>query len=593
MKKFLLVLLSLVSLTCFLTACDENKNEVCSHSYSEWIIVDEATCLEDGLKSHTCSKCGDVETQIVEAFGHTEVVDARVEPTCTFSGLTEGKHCSSCNTILINQETIEKLEHIEVTHEAKEPTCINVGWNKYVSCERENCNYSTYNEIAANGHTVLKHEAKAPTCTNIGWTEYVSCEIEGCNYSTYNEIPAPGHTVVIDNAITPTCTKTGLTEGKHCSVCDFIIKPQTLISANGHTYNQKKVNDNYLKKAATCINEAIYYYSCSCGEVGDKTFELSGFKQHCFIDNQPCNICNATYGLEYELNGSYYSVEGIGSSQDYNIIIPKTYNGKLVTNIGYCAFWECKNLISVQIPDSIKTIEGFAFFSCESLVDIVIPDSVTVLGWRAFSSCSNLKNVTLSKNITVINEAFTWCTSLTTITLPEGITTIKDESFRQCKSLTSITIPSSVTNIGINVFMYCNKLANITVNENNPIYKSIDGDLYSKDGKTLIRYSVAKSATLFSIPDSVITVKDGAFHCSKIKEIVIGKNTKFISYGAFDGSSQLSKIYYSGTESEWNNIVVAAENAEILSAKVFCYSEKTPLTEGQYWHYVNGVPTVW
>jgi len=50
MKKILLILLSLLSLTCFLSACNENKNEVCPHSYSEWAIVDEATCLEDGLK---------------------------------------------------------------------------------------------------------------------------------------------------------------------------------------------------------------------------------------------------------------------------------------------------------------------------------------------------------------------------------------------------------------------------------------------------------------------------------------------------------------------------------------------------------------
>ena len=215
MKKFLLVLLSLVSLTCFLTACNQNDNVACSHSYSEWNIVDEATCLEDGLKSHTCSKCGDIETQTIEAFGHTEVVDARVEPTCTSTGLTEGKHCSVCSKILIAQN------NIPVSH--------------------------------TDGEWITD---AAPTCT-INGRKHLVCSI--CNETIRNEtITATGHTAgewVID--INSTCTEKG-SRHQECSVCSASIKTD-IIPATGHHYLSVKIEPTKNTKGYT-------NHKCSCGD---------------------------------------------------------------------------------------------------------------------------------------------------------------------------------------------------------------------------------------------------------------------------------------------------------------------------------------
>ena len=327
MKKVLLVLLSILSLTCFLTACNENNNEVCSHSYSEWNIVDEATCLEDGLKSHTCSKCGEVETQIVEALGHMEVVDARVEPTCISTGLTEGKHCSSCNTVLINQETLGKLEHIEVTHEAKAPTCGNVGWSEYITCERQGCQYSTYNEIPATenhiwdsgeittqptctkkgiktftcttcgtktktedvkelGHDEVTHQAKAPTCANVGWDEYLTCERDSCNYSTYNEIPATGNHTWNDGEITtqPTCTKKGI-KLYTCSKCIITTKTEN-IKALGHT----EIIDNGVDP--TCISTGLTVGKhCSICKAVLVQQKIINKINHNYV-NGACSVCS-------------------------------------------------------------------------------------------------------------------------------------------------------------------------------------------------------------------------------------------------------------------------------------------------------------
>ncbi len=109
------------------------------HMWSEWTTKQEATCTVEGIEIRTCSACEAEETRTTVAHGHTEVVDAAVAPTCTETGLTEGKHCSICNEVLVAQETVAALDHRyglwEPAGEGKHrSSCVRCGIASQVDC---------------------------------------------------------------------------------------------------------------------------------------------------------------------------------------------------------------------------------------------------------------------------------------------------------------------------------------------------------------------------------------------------------------------------------------------------------------------------
>ena len=136
------------------------------------------------------------------------------------------------------------------------------------------------------------------------------------------------------------------------------------------------------------------------------------------------------------------------NGSDEDVVIPDGVvgiGGEFLTG----AFWGCKNLRSVTIPDSVTFIYQHAFAECENLTSITIPDSVTAIGQFAFSNCTNLKHIELSAGMEYIPWGFcSKCSSLESFAVPEGVTSIGWSAFEECKSLKSIVIPDSVVYIG-------------------------------------------------------------------------------------------------------------------------------------------------
>ncbi len=147
------------------------------------------------------------------------------------------------------------------------------------------------------------------------------------------------------------------------------------------------------------------------------------------------------------------------------------------------------------------------------------------------------------KPVTSLGEnAFYYCSDLESIDIPSSVTYIDDHAFEYCSGLTSIEIPASVTYIGAYAFRYCSSLTDINVQEGNKQYKSIDGNLYSYDEKTLIQYAIGKKDKVFVIPSSVTTIGYYAFYSSNLTGVEIPSSVTSIGGYAFQECCALTSV---------------------------------------------------
>ena len=247
--------------------------------------------------------------------------------------------------------------------------------------------------------------------------------------------------------------------------------------------------------------------------------------------------------FEFTSTSTTCTITGIKDKTVTTIVVPDH-----VTEIGENAFRECKSITSITIPDSVTTIGKFAFQDCTSLTSVTFGENsqLTTIGRFAFEHCDNLTSIAIPNGVINIGENAFWsCDNLISIVIPENVTSIGEGAFKYCDSLTSIEIPQSVISIGEGAFFYCLSLMAISVDEYNTEYKSIDGNLYSKDEKTLIQYAIGKTNTSFAIPDSVTTIGEYAFYnCTSLTSVTFGENSQLtsIDYGAFEKCSGLESI---------------------------------------------------
>ena len=228
--------------------CTEIADQA-EHRWNKGEVTTSPTCTADGEKTYTCTVCSATKKERIDATGHTEVTDAAVEATCTKTGLTEGKHCSVCNTVLVAQQTVPTKSHTEVIDAAVEATCTKTGLTEGKHCSVCNTVLVKQDTIPASGHDLVHHEAKAATCTAVGWDAYDTCT--RCDYTTYVEKSASGHDLVHHEAKAATCTAVGWDAYDTCRRCDYTTYVEK--AALGHDFTVPKYDEiQHWYKCANC-----------------------------------------------------------------------------------------------------------------------------------------------------------------------------------------------------------------------------------------------------------------------------------------------------------------------------------------------------
>lgn len=268
-----------------------------------------------------------------------------------------------------------------------------------------------------------------------------------------------------------------------------------------------------------------------------------------------------------------------------DVVIPNT-----VSSIDYTAFWDCESLESIWIGKGVKnlgasyseyygeiTFSGFADFSgCSSLESIMVsenhPSFLSVDG-NLYSKDKSLivkyapgkKDAVfvLPDQVRVIEKgAFYSSFYLEEITIPSSVKKVCNWAFQKSESLRKITFCEGVGEIERWVLSDCSSLVEIVVEEGNSNYKSLDGNLLTKDGKVFVQYALGSKAEVFVTPEGVETILDAAFSgANNLLEVEISEGVKVIGSGAFEECDKLERATFPSTLEE-------------LASSIFCFSNQ-------------------
>ncbi|MBO7176727.1 MAG: leucine-rich repeat protein [Clostridia bacterium] len=307
-----------------------------------------------------------------------------------------------------------------------------------------------------------------------------------------------------------------------------------------------------LSAAFSCAESGERYRQCNV--CGIREFEIVPASGHDYRD-QVCQKCGRDYysaGLNFSEAEDGYILMGIGSCTDKEINVPPTYQGKPVHTVGIQAFMDSQATI-IRLPEGVTQLHSESFRNCYALELLELPASLIHIDEGTFFCLSSLDKITIGESnpryrasegclidtqtqtlilgcknsiipddgsIKIIGpDAFSGCSELESIVIPEGVTTIGGSAFYCCGNLKSIILPTTLTEIGYNCFNSCGL-------------------------ETVV------------LPEGLAKIEDNTFnYCSELKEIYIPESVKSIGIYAFHNCRALELITFGGTQEQWNNMV--------------------------------------
>ncbi len=298
-------------------------------------------------------------------------------------------------------------------------------------------------------------------------------------------------------------------------------------------------------------------------------------------------------------NNKSFRVPGLNYSIRY-LYQSDTLTGKGIADVD-------NDTISFTVPEDITAIISMAFYNCDQITDITLNDHITEIGSGVFSGCDavrycpldsataitlsragysfrvpdtvydlkylftenevsgleisnvdkSITSITIPDNVTSIGKHAFWnCKSIASVLIPQGVRTINQYSFWDCSALAEITIPSSVNYIGEYAFSECTQLKCISI----------------PDGVTVIEkytFNGCYSLTDVAIPDSVTQIEQDAFgYCKSLKSIILPDSIVSIGRFAFTNCPLLKDVFYTGSQAKWADINIDSYNTNLLNASI-------------------------
>ncbi len=390
----------------------------------------------------------------VPSHSHNYTVSQIVNPTCTAQGYTVYK-CNKCDH-QYNGNYINSLGHEYAESGVPVGNCALSMKQGYV-CTR--CDSAKSESVTAQAPDAHNHLNAGDTCEFCGWQVYMKNDNSVLMINDDSKLSAEYYGQSIYN----------FGSNKAPYITNVYLYDSVTSIGNSAFYNCSSLTSITIPDSVTSIGESAFQ---GCSSLTSIT-----------IPDSVTSIGNCAF---------------LSCSSLTSITIPDS-----VTSIGNCAFLSCSSLTSITIPDSVTSIGDGAFEYCSSLTSITIPDSVTSIDSSAFYCCSGLTSITIGNSVTSIKcsssgASFSSCSGLTSVyytgtasewarieglgyimdlsrtlyinnepvtdVVLENITVIKPYAFSSCSGLTSITIPNSVTSIGRGAFAYCSSLTSITFN---------------------------------------------------------------------------------------------------------------------------------